>query len=100
MAGADGTEGLLRALAPEALAVVVRRYGHFADAEDAVQEALLAATESWPAAGVPEHPLGWLVRVASRRMADTFRRDEARRRREDVGGVVVQPCTRPRRRAR
>ncbi len=84
MAGADGTEGLLRALAPHALAVVVRRYGHFADAEDAVQEALLAATESWPGAGVPEHPLGWLVRVASRRMADAFRRDEARRRREDV----------------
>ena len=37
------TEGLLRELAPQVLGVVVRRYGHFADAENAVQEALLAA---------------------------------------------------------
>ena len=79
-----GVEGLLRELAPRALGTVVRRYGHFADAEDAVQEALVAAAASWPADGVPESPLGWLVRVASRRMADLYRSDEARRRREDL----------------
>jgi len=80
----DGVEGLLRQLAPRALGAVVRRYGHFADAEDAVQEALVAAATSWPADGVPESPLGWLVRVASRRMADLSRSDAARRRREDL----------------
>ncbi len=79
-----GVEGLLRQLAPQALGAVVRRYGHFADAEDAVQEALVAAAASWPAGGVPDHPLAWLVRVASRRMTDLYRSDEARRRREDV----------------
>ncbi len=79
-----GVEGLLRRLAPLALGAVVRRYGHFADAEDAVQEALLAAATSWPADGVPDSPLGWLVRVASRRMTDLSRSDEARRRREDL----------------
>jgi RNA polymerase sigma factor (sigma-70 family) len=78
------TEGLLRELAPRALGAVVRRYGHFADAEDAVQEALLAAAASWPTNGEPDNPLGWLIRVASRRMANQFQQDEARRRREDL----------------
>jgi RNA polymerase sigma factor (sigma-70 family) len=79
-----GTEDLLRELAPQVLGAVVRRYGHFADAEDAVQEALLAASTQWPAEGRPDRPLAWLVRVASRRMADQFRSEEARRRREDL----------------
>jgi RNA polymerase sigma factor (sigma-70 family) len=79
-----GTEGLLRELAPRVLGAVVRRYGHFADAEDAVQEALLAAATSWPADGAPDDPLAWLIRVASRRMTDFYRRDDARRRREDL----------------
>jgi len=79
-----GTEGLLRELAPRALGAVVRRYGHFADAEDAVQEALLAAATTWPADGQPDDPLAWLIRVASRRMADIYRRDDARRRREEL----------------
>ncbi len=79
-----GTEGLLRVLAPRVLGAVVRRYGHFADAEDAVQEALLAAATTWAADGEPADPLAWLIRVASRRMADQYRRDDARRRREDL----------------
>ena len=84
MSDSVGVEGLLRELAPQALGAVVRRYGHFADAEDAVQEALVAASAAWPANGLPENPLGWLVRVATRRMVDLYRSDEARRRREDL----------------
>ena len=80
----DRVEGLLRELAPRALGVVVRRYGHFNDAEDAVQEALLAASTTWPSKGIPDNPLGWLVRAASRRMTDLYRSDEARRRRQDL----------------
>jgi len=75
---------LLRDLAPRALGAVVRRYGHFADAEDAVQEAMLAAATTWPADGTPDSPLAWLIRVASRKMADQYRSDEARRRREEL----------------
>jgi RNA polymerase sigma factor (sigma-70 family) len=75
-------EDLVRQLAPRVLGAVVRRYGHFDDAEDAVQEALMAAATMWPVDGQPDQPLAWLVRVASRRMADRFRSDEARRRRE------------------
>jgi RNA polymerase sigma factor (sigma-70 family) len=77
-------EGLLRGLAPQVLGALVRRYGDFADAEDAVQEALVAAASSWPTDGEPDNPRAWLIRVASRRMADGYRRDDARRRREDL----------------
>ena len=86
MSRASGTEGLLRELAPQALGAVARRYGNFADAEDAVQEALIVATEKWPVSGVPEHPVGWLIRVALRRMGEQYRRDDARRRREELAG--------------
>lgn len=78
------TEDLLRALAPQVLGALVRRYGDFADAEDAVQEALLAAATAWPSEGQPENPLAWLIRVASRRLANAYRGDAARRRREEL----------------
>ena len=64
MPGRD-TEDLLRTLAPRVLGAVVRRYGHFSAAEDAVQEALLAAAVQWPDAGVPSNPQGWLITVAA-----------------------------------
>jgi len=85
-----GTEDLLRQLTPRVLGAVVRRYGDFADAEDAVQEALLAAATQWPTEGRPDNPLGWLIRVASRRMADQYERDDARRRREDLAASWSQ----------
>ncbi len=81
---AAATEGLLRDLAPQVLAAVIRRFGNFADAEDAVQAALVAAASAWPTGGQPDNPRAWLFRVASRRMAEQYRRDDARRRREDV----------------
>jgi RNA polymerase sigma factor (sigma-70 family) len=86
----SGTEDLLRELTPRVLGAVVRRYGDFADAEDAVQEALLAAATQWPTEGRPDNPLGWLIRVASRRMADQYERDDARRRREDLAASWSQ----------
>jgi RNA polymerase sigma factor (sigma-70 family) len=77
-------EDLLRELAPQVLAVIVRRYEDFGSCEDAVQEALLAASTQWPTDGVPSNPTGWLVTVSSRRWIETWRRDVARRRREDA----------------
>ncbi|MGH9735176.1 MAG: RNA polymerase sigma factor [Candidatus Acidiferrales bacterium] len=76
-------EHLLRELAPQVLGAVIRRFHEFAPAEDAVQEALIAATMQWPHDGVPENPRGWLIQVASRRMADYIRSESARRRREN-----------------
>jgi RNA polymerase sigma factor (sigma-70 family) len=77
-------ESLLRQLAPRVLGAVVRRYGNFDTAEDAVQEALLAAATQWPNDGVPENPKGWLITVAARRLTDLLRSEQARRRREDT----------------
>jgi RNA polymerase sigma factor (sigma-70 family) len=76
-------EDLLRRLAPQVLGAVVRRYGHFDTAEDATQEALLAAAMQWPTGGIPDNPRGWLITVASRRLTDLLRSEQARRRRED-----------------
>ena len=81
--GAD-VEDLLRELAPQVLGAVVRRYGHFDTAEDAVQEALLAAASSGRRDGVPDNPRGWLITVASRRLTDLLRGEQARQRREDT----------------
>jgi RNA polymerase sigma factor (sigma-70 family) len=80
----SSVEDLLRELAPQVLGSVARRYGDIDDAEDAVQEALLAAATQWPAEGMPENPPAWLIAVAARRMTDRLRREEARRRREVV----------------
>lgn len=84
MAGTASVEGLLRRCAPQALGAVARRHPDFAAAEDAVQEALLAAAQQWPGDGVPDNPVGWLVRVAVRRLADEIREVTARRRREEA----------------
>ena len=75
-------EGVLRELLPQVLGVIARRFGDFAAAEDAVQEALMAAVAQWPLQGLPDSPRAWLISVAARRMTDRLRADLARRRRE------------------
>jgi RNA polymerase sigma factor (sigma-70 family) len=77
-----GLEDLLRELAPQVLGVLLRRHGQFGACEDATQEALLQAVTQWPDRGVPGNPRGWLITVASRRLVDKVRSEQARRRRE------------------
>ncbi len=84
------SESLLRELAPQVLGVVVRRFHDFSAAEDAVQEALIAAAMQWPREGLPECPRAWLIQVASRRMMDHVRSEVSRRRRESAVAVVAQ----------
>ncbi|WP_327010826.1 RNA polymerase sigma factor [Dactylosporangium sp. NBC_01737] len=79
---ADRVEDLLRELAPQVLGVLARRFGDFCDAEDATQEALLAAATHWDA--VPDNPRGWLIQTGSRKLLDQRRADRARRRRETL----------------
>ncbi|NOT26464.1 MAG: RNA polymerase sigma factor [Acidobacteria bacterium] len=84
-------ESLLRELTPQVLGTIVRRFGDFSSAEDAVQEALLAAALRWPEQGMPDNPRGWLIQVAARRMTDHLRTEIARRRREAVVMVDLAP---------
>ncbi|WP_106400861.1 RNA polymerase sigma factor [Actinocorallia populi] len=92
-------EHLLRAEAPQVLGALVRRFGHFDVAEDAVQEALLTASRAWPAEGVPENPRSWLIRIGYRRMVDLLRSEQARRRREQEAGAAELAMGEPARRA-
>jgi RNA polymerase sigma factor (sigma-70 family) len=89
--GSNNIEVLLRELAPRVLGALMRRFGNFADAEDAVQEAMLAAVVSWPDQGVPERPDAWLIRVAARKLTDHLRSELASIRRE-VQDAVRTPA--------
>ncbi|WP_433168718.1 RNA polymerase sigma factor [Kribbella sp. CA-247076] len=86
-------EELLRELAPQVLGPLVRRYGDFDACEDAVQEALLAASQQWPVDGVPGNPRSWLITVASRRRIEVLRSEAARVRREE--SVAAEPLPEP-----
>ena len=88
---AVNVEDLLRELTPPVLGALVRRYGHFDACEDALQEALLAAAQQWPERGLPANPRAWLITVASRRLTDQLRADEARQRREATATALVPP---------
>jgi predicted RNA polymerase sigma factor len=83
-------EEALKGAAPQVLGALCRRYGRFDACEDAVQEALIAAAVQWPADGVPENPPGWLFTVASRRLADRWRSEEARRDRERTAALAAR----------
>jgi RNA polymerase sigma factor (sigma-70 family) len=84
------SEDLLRDLAPQVLGSVVRRFRDFSSAEDAVQDALIAAAAKWPREGVPDNPRAWLTQVAFRRMTDTIRTESSRRRRES--DLILDPA--------
>ena len=88
-------EQLLRELAPQVLGAMIRRYRDFAASEDAVQEALLAAALQWPREGLPDHPRGWLIHVASRRVTDHRRSEIARRRRENEAAADAELIASP-----
>ena len=88
-------EHLLRELTPQVLGIVVRRFRDFAAAEDAVQEASLAAATQWPRDGRPENPRAWLTQVAFRRMTDHIRSESARRRRESEAALEMDQFAPP-----
>jgi len=84
------SEHLLRELAPQVLGAVARRFRDFSSAEDAVQEAMIAAFKQWPQEGVPSNPRGWLIQVAGRRLTDHVRSEIARRERETAVAAEVE----------
>lgn len=74
-------EALVRELVPAVIGILVRRGAEFAAAEDAVQEALIRALETWPD-DPPRDAKGWLVAVAWRKFVDATRAETSRRGRE------------------
>jgi RNA polymerase sigma factor (sigma-70 family) len=83
----------LRRLTPQVLGALVRRYGNFDLAEDATQEALIAASTQWARDGLPRDPRAWLIAVAARKLTDLLRSEQARRRREETvaGWALAEP---------
>jgi len=97
VADAAPIEDLLRELAPQVLGVLARQSGDFDAAEDAVQEALIAAADHWPRDGLPESPRAWLLRTAGRRLIDQHRSEQARSSRELQTGLeaATSPAATP-----
>ncbi|SDS47427.1 Predicted RNA polymerase sigma factor, contains C-terminal TPR domain [Friedmanniella luteola] len=86
-------EDVWRQESAHVLGALLRRHGDLADCEDAAQE---AAARQWPRDGRPDSPRGWLVRVASRRLVDQVRAEQARTAREQRQAVmpdVAAPST-------
>ncbi|MDL5159553.1 RNA polymerase sigma factor [Actinomycetospora termitidis] len=81
---------LLRELVPSVIGVLVRRGADFASAEDAVQEALIRAVETWPD-DPPRDPKGWLVAAAWRKFLDAVRSESSRRGREEADFSASAP---------
>ncbi len=62
----------------------------FALAEDALQDACIAALQQWPAEGVPRNPAAWLNSVARRKAIDRLRRDATLvRKQEQIGALAA-----------
>jgi len=97
VADAAPIEDLLRELAPQVLGVLARQSGDFDAAEDAVQDALIAAADHWPRDGLPESPRAWLLRTAGRRLIDQRRSEQARSSRELQTGLeaATSPAATP-----
>ena len=70
-------DGICRAEGARLLAGLIRRFGDFELAEDAMQDAFAKALEVWPAEGLPTSPAAWLTTVARRRAVDLMRRRAA-----------------------
>ena len=73
------------------MASVTRMVGDLAVAEDAVQEACLAALVQWPADGVPADPRGWLIGVARHKALDVIRREARRGAKEEAAVRELNP---------
>jgi RNA polymerase sigma factor (sigma-70 family) len=94
MAG-DAIARLVREEGTRVLATLTRVTGSLDLAEDAAQDAVLRALETWPRDGVPENPRGWLVVTAKRRAIDLIRREARRAGKEAEAVALLDPTPEP-----
>jgi len=83
---------VVREDAARIVAALIRRCGSFDLAEDALQEALMAAVATWPSTGMPANPAAWVMAVAQRKLIDAARRTRTR---EDAAGALAYELSRP-----
>ncbi|WP_297831675.1 RNA polymerase sigma factor [Pseudomonas sp.] len=67
-------ETIFRQESRRVLATLIRLLGNFELAEEALQDAFIAAVEQWPQAGIPDHPRAWLISVGRFKAIDSLRR--------------------------
>ncbi|MDG6105042.1 RNA polymerase sigma factor [Dactylosporangium aurantiacum] len=72
------------------LATLIRTVGDVQTAQDAVQEAVLAALSTWPVSGVPPQPRAWLTVTARRKAIDILRREQARPGKEEESTRMLE----------
>jgi RNA polymerase sigma factor (sigma-70 family) len=92
---ASALEDLLRDESPRVLGALLRRFGHFEDAEDAVQEAMLAAWRTWPSSGLPDRPGAWLLTTARNRLLDKLARENRRALKESAAPAAIEAAASP-----
>lgn len=92
---ATAVERAFRAESGRALATIARLTGDIDLAEEAVQDAFVAALRHWPAAGVPENPGAWITTTARNRALDVLRRESTRPTRETAAMTGALESTPP-----
>jgi RNA polymerase sigma factor (sigma-70 family) len=92
--GADATHRAIAAVwrieSAKVIAHAARLLGDVGLAEDAAQDALVAALESWPASGIPVNPGAWLMTVARHRALDRLRRAASHSRAHEALGADLE----------
>ena len=86
---ASEIERVFREQYGRAVAVLVRACGDIDAAEEAVQDAFVAALERWPSTGVPPSPAGWIITTARNRAIDRLRREASRVHRQQESALLL-----------
>ncbi len=86
----DALAETIRVEGTRILATLIRTVGDVQIAEDAVQEATLAALGAWPVTGVPPEPRAWLTLTARRKAIDMIRRERTRAAKERDGLELIE----------
>ncbi|MGH9314664.1 MAG: sigma factor, partial [Vicinamibacterales bacterium] len=79
-------DGVWRIESAKVIAALTRLTGDVGVAEDLAQDALVAALERWPAAGVPDNPGAWLMATAKHKAIDLLRRGKMLARKHEALG--------------
>jgi RNA polymerase sigma-70 factor (ECF subfamily) len=95
MGAGEAAARLVREERTRVLATLVRLTGSIDLAEDAAQDAVVRALETWPRDGVPENPRAWLLVTAKRRAVDLLRREARRAGKEAEAVTFLEPTPEP-----